>query len=73
MACDSERILERIPLFIDNDMASDLRMSSPFAGLPWFDDIIWINAACLMSYLASLKRASPFIGLVHFHVISTAN
>ena len=46
-------------------------MSSPLSGLSWFDDIIWINAARLMSYLASLKLASPFIGIVHFHVIST--
>ena len=60
-------------MFIDTDMASDSRMSSPLTGLPWFDDIIWINAARLMSYLASLNRASPFIEIVHFHIISTPN
>ena len=48
-------------------------MNSPLAGLPWFDDIIWISAARLMSWPASIKRASPFLGLVHFHVLSAPN
>ena len=53
------------------NVALDSRMSSPLTGLPWFDDIIWIFASRLVSYPASLKRASPSTGLVDFHVIST--
>ena len=45
MACDSEGVLERILLFTDTDFASDSPMSSPLAGLPWFDDILWIRVA----------------------------
>ena len=71
MTCDSEGILEGIPLFTHTDIASDSRMSSPLTGLPWFDDIIWIFASRLVNYPASLKRASPSTGLVDFHVIST--
>ena len=71
MTCDSQGILEGIPLFIHTDIASDSRMSSPLTGLPLFDDIIWIVAYRLVSQPALLKRASPSTGLVHFHVIST--
>ena len=35
-------------------------MSTPLTGLPWFDDIIWIVASRLVSWPASLKRASSF-------------
>ena len=49
MACDSEGILEGIPLLTNTDIASDLRMSSPLAGLPWFDDIIWMVVSHLVS------------------------
>ena len=69
MACDSERILERIPLFAITDFASDSRMSSSLTGLPWFDDIIWINAAHLVRYPTSLKWASLSTKLAHFHII----
>ena len=71
MACGSEGILEGIPLFTNTDIVSDSRMSCPFTGLPWFDDIIWKGASHLVSCPASLKRASPSTGLAHFHVIST--
>ena len=49
MTCDSEGMLEGIPLFTHTDIASDSRMSSPLTGLPWFDDIIWIFASRLVS------------------------
>ena len=52
---------------IDTDKASDLRMSTPLAGLPCFDDIIRINAARLVSYLASLKLLGIMIdSQLHF-------
>ena len=78
IACDSEGILEGITLFTHTDIASDSSMSSPFTELPRFDDIIWIAltdrwlvASRLVSYPASLKRASPSTELAHFHVILT--
>ena len=49
MASDSEGILERIILFAHTVFALDSRMSNPLAGLPWFDDIIWIGASRLVS------------------------
>ena len=49
MTCDSEGILEGIPLFTNTDIASDSRMSSPLTGLPLFDDIIWIVASRLVN------------------------
>ena len=49
MKCDSEGILEGIPLFTNIDIASDSRMSSPLTGLPLFDGIIWIVASRLVS------------------------
>ena len=39
MTCDSEGILEGIPLFTHTDVALDSRMSSPRTGLPWFDNV----------------------------------
>ena len=49
MTCDSEGMLEGIPLSTHTDIAPDSRMSSPLTGLPWFDDIIWIFASRLVS------------------------
>ena len=49
MTCDSEGILEGIPLFTNPDFASDSRMSSPLTGLLLFVDIIWIVASRLVS------------------------
>ena len=49
MTCDSEEILEGIPLFTNTDIASDSLMSSPLTELPWFDDIVWIFASRLVS------------------------
>ena len=49
MACDSEGILEGIPLLSHTGIASDPRMSSPLTGLFWFDDIIRIIVTRLVS------------------------
>ena len=48
MRCDSEGILEGIPLFTNTDIAPDSRMSSPLTGLPLFYHIIWIVASRLV-------------------------
>ena len=49
MTCDSEGILEGIPLFTHSDIALDSPMRSPLTRMPWFDDIIWIVASRLVS------------------------
>ena len=49
MTCDSEGILEGIPLFTNTDIATDSRMNSPLNGLPLFDGSIWIVASRLVS------------------------